>query len=75
MDSSNINIRFGKLIATKRKELGISQEELCFRCGVHRTYVGAIERGEKSPTLTTIEKLSEGLNISIANLWEALKTD
>lgn len=75
MDSSNINIRFGKLIATKRKELGISQEELGFRCGVHRTYVGAIERGEKSPTLTTIEKLSEGLNISTANLWEALKTD
>lgn len=75
MDRSNINIRFGKLIATKRKELGISQEELGFRCGVHRTYVGAIERGEKSPTLTTIEKLSEGLNISIANLWEALKTD
>lgn len=75
MDSSNINIRFGKLRATKRKELGISQEELGFRCGVHRTYVGAIERGEKSPTLTTIEKLSEGLNISIANLWEALKTD
>lgn len=75
MDSSNINIRFGKLIATKRKELGISQEELGFRCGVYRTYVGAIERGEKSPTLTTIEKLSEGLNISIANLWEALKTD
>ncbi len=73
--NSNINILFGKLIAEKRKAIGISQEELAFRCGIHRTYIGAIERGEKSPTLTTIEKLSNGLNISISELWEALTID
>lgn len=52
----NINILFGRIIAGKRKQLGISQEELAYRCGVHRTYIGAIERGEKSPTLTTIDE-------------------
>lgn len=72
---SDINIRFGKVIASKRKAIGISQEELAFRCGMHRTYIGAIERGEKSPTLATIEKLSNGLKTSILDLWEALKTD
>ena len=72
---SDINIRFGKVIASKRKAIRISQEELAFRCGMHRTYIGAIERGEKSPTLATIEKLSNGLKTSILDLWEALKTD
>ena len=55
--------------------MGISQEELAFRCGVHRTYIGAIERGEKSPTLTTIEKIAKGLDIPLDKLWAALKID
>lgn len=72
---NDINKRFGKQIALKRKDLGISQEEYAFRCGIHRTYIGTIERGEKSPTLTTIEKLAKGLNIPLEKLWEVLKTD
>jgi len=71
----NINLVFGRSIAAKRKEMGISQEELAYRCGIHRTYIGAIERGEKSPTLLTIEKIARGLNVQIIQLWEALKTD
>lgn len=71
----NVNIVFGKFITEKRKANGLSQEELAFRCGIHRTYIGAIERGEKSPTLNTIEKISRGLNISISDLWEAWKID
>lgn len=52
-----------------RKKLHLSQEELADRCGVHRTYIGSIERGEKSPTLTTIEKIAKGLNVSISELF------
>lgn len=55
--------------------MGISQSELAFLCGLHRTYIGAIERGEKSPTLVTMEKIANGLSLSISDLWEALKTD
>lgn len=73
--SSNINIKFGRMVAAKRKAIGISQEELAFRSSIHRTYMGAIERGEKSPTLITIEKIATGLNTSISDLWEALTTD
>lgn len=72
---SNINKRFGKLIASKRKELSLSQEDLAEKCGIHRTYIGAIERGEKSPTLSTIEKISNGLEIPINKLWEVLIID
>lgn len=66
----NINQRFGKTIAKIRKEQSISQEELAYRCGLHRTYIGSIERGEKSATLNTIEKIAKGLNVSISSLFE-----
>lgn len=58
-----------------RKKQHLSQEELADRCGIHRTYLGAIERGEKSPTLNTIEKIAIGLNVKIIELWEVRQTD
>lgn len=66
---SKIDIQFGLRIAELRKQLGISQEELAERCGVHRTYIGSIERGEKSPTLNTVEKFAKGLNVSLIELF------
>lgn len=51
-----------------RKELGISQEDLAEKCGLHRTYVGAIERSERNITLQTLEKLAESLGVSPQDL-------
>ena len=67
---SKIDIQFGARIAELRKQLNISQEELAERCGVHRTYSGSIERGEKSPTLNTIEKCARGLNVELIDLFK-----
>lgn len=67
--ASDVNNHFGLKVAEIRKQQGISQEELAFRCNVHRTYIGAIERGEKSPTLNTIAKLAIGLNIRIVDFF------
>ena len=67
---STIDIQFGARIAELRKRLNISQEELAERCGVHRTYIGSIERGEKSPTLNTIEKFAKGLGIEIIEFFK-----
>ena len=67
---SKIDIQFGSQIAELRKQLNISQEELAERCGVHRTYIGSIERGEKSPTLNTIEKFARGLNVELIDLFK-----
>ncbi|MCQ2302717.1 MAG: helix-turn-helix transcriptional regulator [Bacteroidales bacterium] len=72
---NNINVLFGRKVAKLRKLQGISQEELAERCGIHRTYIGAIERGEKSPTLNTIEKIANGLNVEIIELWEVKQID
>jgi len=53
---------FGRQISRLRRQLGFSQEELAFRAGLHRNYVGSIERGEKSPTLHVIRKLAKALH-------------
>lgn len=46
----------------------LSQEQLAEQCGFHRTYIGSIERGERNATLSTLEVLSDTLNVSIAQL-------
>ena len=47
-----------------RKGMGISQEDLAEKCGLHRTYVGAIERSERNITLQTLERLAGSLGVS-----------
>lgn len=66
---NNINVIFGNKVAELRKGQKMSQEELADKCGLHRTYLGAIERGEKSPTLNTVYKIAKGLNININQLF------
>lgn len=51
-----------------RKGLGISQEELAARCGLHRTYVGSVERGERNVSLSTLEVIAQVVGVSIPEL-------
>jgi CheY-like chemotaxis protein len=69
MVGSDIKIRFGTAVRTKRKYLGISQEELAGRAGLHRTYIADVERGARNPTLASIEKLSRALELSVSALF------
>lgn len=55
---------FGRAVRAFRIERGISQEELGFRSGMDRTFVGGIERGERNPTYETLVKLSGGLDVA-----------
>ena len=61
---------FGLRIQQERKKLGISQEELAFRAGMHRTYIGMIERAERNITLSNIKKLADALQLNINDLFE-----
>ncbi|MCE9633050.1 MAG: helix-turn-helix transcriptional regulator [Methylophilales bacterium] len=54
-----------------RKRKGISQEGLAKLTGLHRTYISMLERGIRSPSLVTIEKIASALNIPS---WEILKS-
>ncbi|MDE6231344.1 MAG: helix-turn-helix transcriptional regulator [Muribaculaceae bacterium] len=60
---------FGVKVQQLRKELGISQEELAYRAGFHRTYIGMIERAERNITLSNIKKLADALNVNIKDLF------
>lgn len=60
--------RFGSAIRRLRKAQRLSQERLANVCGLHRTFVGAIERGESNVSLATLGRLAEGLAVSIATL-------
>lgn len=70
--------RLGRTIRELRARRGLSQEELGFRSGLHRNYVGAIERGEINPTFRVLLKLERGLALplsEIIDLWERRKHD
>jgi len=62
---------FGLALRNQRHESGLSQEELEFRSGVHRTYVSELERALKSPSLTTISKLAQALEVMPSSLVAA----
>lgn len=62
MDSERYLAAFGQVLAERRRQKGLSQEALAHVIGLHRTYVGSVERGERNCTLTTLLALSDGLD-------------
>lgn len=70
MMTEDILVRFGEKIREERIKKKISQEALAEIAGVHRTYIGMIERAEKNITLKNIEKIAKALNIKICKLLE-----
>lgn len=72
MDKEPILVAFGQRIRQLRKSRGLSQENLAFSAGVHRTYVGMIERGEKNITLSNIRKMADAFGIFVSELLKDL---
>ena len=60
--------KFGEKVREKRLKLRLSQEQLASRAGVHRTYIGMIERAAKNITLENISKVAKALEVSISEL-------
>ena len=63
-----INRAFGVVLRKLREESGLSQERFGFEVGLHRTYVSQLERGLKSPSLSTLYKISQFLKIKPSTL-------
>ena len=70
MATIDLKTLLGMAIKTQRASLGISQEELAHRAGLHRTYVSDLERGARNPSIESIEKLAGALQVSVSNLFE-----
>jgi CheY-like chemotaxis protein len=70
MVTTNLKALLGAAIKSERSVLGISQEELAERAGLHRTYVSDVERGARNPSIRSVEKLARALQISVSKLFE-----
>ena len=72
MNKSDLLVGFGLRIQEKRMRKSLSQEEFAAIVGVHRTYIGMIERAEKNVTILTVIKLAQALETSMSELLEGL---
>ena len=70
MATNDLKTLLGMAIKTQRASLGISQEELAHRAGLHRTYISDLERGARNPSVESIEKLAAALQIPVAKLFD-----
>lgn len=65
----NVEKKFGKRVRALRMQRKWSQEELSFRCGVSKNYISDVERGTRNVSLKSIEKIANGLEVEIMELF------
>ncbi|GIK66230.1 MAG: transcriptional regulator [Chloroflexota bacterium] len=73
MDEAELITRFGITVRQLRLKAGYSQEEFADLCGLHRTYIGTIERGEKRVTIATAYKLAKALGLPLSDLFKHIE--
>ena len=73
MSGDELLISFGSRVRALRHAIGLSQEALADKCGLDRTYVGGIERGERNPSLRNIFRIAVALNVSLSSLVQGVK--
>ena len=70
MEKNLVLVEFGKRIRELRLENGWSQEELSFKSGFHRTYIGMIERAERNISLKNIQRFAETFEVKIEDFFK-----
>lgn len=69
MSFTNLLLLIGKRIQTIREKRGITQEQLEEKAGVNAKYISAVERGQKNVTIKTLEKIAQGLDVELYQLF------
>lgn len=69
---SEATVEFGKRVRQFRHDQGLSQEALADRCGVHWTFLGQVERGQRSIRLDNVLKIAAGLGVRAGELVDDL---
>ena len=71
----DINKNIGLMVRYYREQQGLTQEDLSFEAGLHRTYIGQVERAEKNVTLKSVYKIALALNLDIRDLFDFSKLE
>ncbi|KAB8151820.1 helix-turn-helix domain-containing protein [Kordia sp. TARA_039_SRF] len=69
MKKDIVLVEFGERVRQLRNEKGWSQEELSFKSGFHRTYIGMVERAERNISLKNIARIAKTFNVQIQDLF------
>ena len=72
-DMPDIRERFGFAVRVRREELGLTQEDLAEKAGIHRTYLSDVERGSRNLSLINIERLALALCMSLSDLFRLVE--
>ena len=72
---NDLSKAIGGKIRRSRNQLGLTQEKLAEETGLHHTYIGQLERGEKNATMISLQKVVLALGISYADLFESIIID
>lgn len=75
MRDKDLESRLGRSLQQRRKELKLTQAGLAKKTGLHRTYISLLERGERSPTATTLFRVCTKLRLRPSALWQMIEED
>jgi transcriptional regulator with XRE-family HTH domain len=70
---ADIRERFGFAVKTRREELGMTQEDLADKAGIHRTYLSDVERGSRNLSLINVERVAHALSLSLPELFQRVE--
>ncbi len=73
-ETVRIQSPLGTALKKRRLNLGLSQEELANRAGLHRTYITDVERGSRNPSLETIQKLARALEVPLSEVFHQIES-
>ena len=65
-------VRFAQRLRLQRLDRGLSQEELADQAGLHRTYIGSVERAERNISIDSMERLAQALGLDVSDLLAPL---
>lgn len=71
MDATLLQRNLGNVIRTERLRLDLSQGQFAERCQLHRTYIGAVERGESNISIQNVARIASALNMRV---WKLIRT-
>lgn len=69
---SRFLLKIGQRIRILRETHNMTQEQLSFKCGLHRTYISSVERGERNIALINLQKIASALQVSLAHFFTDL---